>query len=113
MDSFDLVEEHEKDILTHAPEIPHEHMEAIDQEHILVHSSNQEQFYSVNTMLNKCDCKDFPHIRLCKHLAAVWHYSGGGKHLAPTTQPCLTVTIRTHFTSFSHMTHYVYVPEPP
>jgi len=65
-------------------------MEAINQERVLVRSSNQEQFYSVNTVLNECDCKDFPHIGLCKHLAAMWHYSGGGKHSAPTTQLCPT-----------------------
>jgi len=90
MDGFDLAEECKKDILARAPEIPCNRMEVIDQERILVRSSNQEQFYSVNTVLNKCDCKDFPRIGLCKHLAAVWHYFGGGKHSAPTAQPCPT-----------------------
>jgi hypothetical protein len=48
-------------------------------------SSNQEQFYNVG--FKDCNCKDFPCVKLCKHVAAVQHYFGGGKHSVPLTQP--------------------------
>ena len=46
-------------------------------------SSKEEKKNIVNTTLKECDCRDFPRVRLCKHLAAVQHYFGGAP-LAPS-----------------------------
>ncbi|KAH9173877.1 hypothetical protein EDB89DRAFT_2068386 [Lactarius sanguifluus] len=68
LDGFDLAKECKEEILARAPEIPRDRIEVINQERIL----------------------DFPHIRFCKHLAAVQHYFGGAKDSALTARPLPT-----------------------
>ena len=87
MDGADLGEQ---EICTRAPEIPLKLIEQVQEEHFLVCSSNQEIFYSINTILNSCDCLDFPQVWLCKHLAAVRHHFGipDPEPLASLAWPC-------------------------
>ena len=84
MEGSDLAKERTNEILTRAPEFPQDRIEQVDEERFLVRSSNQEKFYNVG--FKDCDCRDFPRVKLCKHVAAVQHYFGG-KHSAPPTQP--------------------------
>ena len=83
----DLAKECTNEILMHAPKFPQDWIEQVDEEHFLVNSSNQEIFYNVG--FKDCNCKDFPCVKLCKHIATIQHYFGG-KHSAPPTQPGLT-----------------------
>ena len=76
MDGADLGEQRKAEIRARAPEILLKLIEQVQEEHFLVRSSNQEKIYSINTILNSCDCLDFPRVRLCKHLAAVRHHFG-------------------------------------
>jgi hypothetical protein len=84
MEGPDLAKERTNEILKCAPKFPWDRIEQVDEEHFRVRSSDQEQFYNVG--FKDCNCKDFPHVKLCKHVATVQHYSGGGKHSAPPTQ---------------------------
>jgi hypothetical protein len=83
MHGDNLGEEREQDIRARAPEIPRAHIQQVEPERFLVRSSNQEKFYSIHSVLNECNCEDFPRVKFCKHLAAVQHYFGG----APVAQP--------------------------
>ena len=40
-------------------------------------SSNSNKSYRIDLDTTTCNCSDFPHICLCKHLAAVVHFFGG------------------------------------
>ena len=77
MDGFDLAKEHMEEILRCAPKVPPDHIEEVDPGHFLVCSSNQEN-YIVNSTSIDCTCKDFPRVKLCKHVVAIQHYFGGG-----------------------------------
>ena len=90
MDGFDLAKEHTEEILQRAPEVPPDRIEEVDPGHFLVRSSNQEENYIVNSTSIDCTCKDFPCVKLCKHVAAVQHYFGGGKCPVPFTRPGAT-----------------------
>ena len=64
-------------ILTCAPETPLRKIQKIDDLHFEVQSSNTNQSYHMDLNSIACNCKDFPRIRLCKHIAAVAHFFGG------------------------------------
>jgi hypothetical protein len=72
-----LAEKRRRQILTRAPETPLRKIQKIDDLHFEVQSSNTNQSYHVDLNSIACNCKDFPRIRLCKHIAAVAHFFGG------------------------------------
>jgi hypothetical protein len=60
-----------------APETPLRKIQKIDNLHFKVQSSNTNQSYHVDLNSIACNCKDFPRICLCKHIAAVAHFFDG------------------------------------
>jgi hypothetical protein len=77
MEGPNLAEKRCRQILTRAPETPLGKIEKIDDSRFKVQSSNTNQSYHIDLDTTTCNCKDFPRIRLCKHIAAVVHFFGG------------------------------------
>ncbi len=48
-----------------------------DNSHFDVQFLSSNKIYQVNVDTTSCNCSDFSHIYLCKHLVAVIHYFGG------------------------------------
>src|SRR5229473_5962469 len=84
MHGGDLAEQRRQQILRRAPETPLTQIRKIDDLHFEVQSSNSNKFHLINLVTTTCSCSDFPHIRLCKHIAAVVHFFGG---VDPGPQP--------------------------
>src|SRR5258708_4322989 len=74
MEGANLAETRHRQILMHAPETPVEKIRKNDNLHFDVQSSNSNIIYQVNLGTTTCSCSDFPHVRLCKHIAAVLHF---------------------------------------
>ena len=77
MEGLDLSEKHHQQILVWAPETPLANVQKINDLHFEVQSLNSNKYYQINLVTTTCSCSDFPHIHLCKHVAAVKHYFGG------------------------------------
>jgi SWIM zinc finger len=77
MHGRDLAKQRRQQILRHAPETPLTQIRKIDNLHFEVQSSNSNKSYNIDLVTTTCSCSDFPHIRLCKHIAAVVHFFGG------------------------------------
>ena len=77
MEGPNLAEKRHRQILTCAPETPIENIQKIDDLHFEVQSLNSKCSYHVYLDTKMCECKDFPCIQLCKHIAAVVHFFGG------------------------------------
>jgi len=73
-----------RQILMCAPETLVEKIQKNDDLHFDVQSSNSNIIYQVNLGITTCSCSDFPHVCLCKHIAAVLHFFGGAD---PRPQP--------------------------
>jgi hypothetical protein len=82
MHGNDLEEEQEVDVRARALKIPFTPIQQVKQEHFIVRSSNQDFFYSIHSVLNECNCEDFPSVKLCTHLAATQHDFGGSSLLS-------------------------------
>src|SRR5260370_40190047 len=78
MEGANLAETRRRQILMRAPETPVEKIRKNDDLHFDVQSSNSNIIYQVNLGTTTCSCSDFPRVRLCKHIAAVLHFFGGG-----------------------------------
>jgi hypothetical protein len=78
MQGPDLAEKRRKQILARAPETPLDRIKEIDKSHFEIQSTSSEKKYEVNLLTYTCTCLDFPRIQLCKHLAAIVHFFGGG-----------------------------------
>src|SRR6266849_3558046 len=78
MQGPNLAEKRRKDILARAPKTTQERIQQIDQLRFKVQSSSSEKTYEINLLTYTCTCLDFPHIQLCKHIAATVHFFGGG-----------------------------------
>jgi hypothetical protein len=77
MEGPNLAEKRRRQILMHAPETPITKIRKIDDSHFKVQSSNSSKSYHIDLDTTTCNCSDFPHIHLCKHIAAVVHFFGG------------------------------------
>ena len=77
MEGLDLSEKCHQQILAWAPETPLANVQKINNLHFEVQSSNSNKYYQINLVTTTCSCSDFPHICLCKHMAAVKHYFRG------------------------------------
>src|SRR5260370_15518702 len=71
MEGAHLAETRHRQILTRAPKTPLENIRKNDDLHFDVQSSNSNKIYKVNLGTTSCDCRDFPRIRIGKHIAAV------------------------------------------
>ena len=78
MQGLNLAEKHRKDILARASETPLERIKEIAESCFEVQSTSSEKLYEVNLLTYTCMCLDFPRIKLCKHVAVVVHFFGGG-----------------------------------
>ena len=68
----DLEEAHHEQILESTRNISPNSIRLVSNTEILVASeSNPGHCYPINLTQSTCNCKDFPRIRLCKHIAAV------------------------------------------
>jgi hypothetical protein len=77
MEGLNLAEKRRRQILMRAPETPVEKIKKIDDLHFEVQSSRSLECYQIDLSTMICNCKDFPNISLCKHIAAVVHFFGG------------------------------------
>ena len=77
MEGPNLAEKRRRQILKRAPETPLGKIQKMDDSHFEVQSSKTDQSYHIDLNTITCNCKDFPRIRLCKHIAAVAHFFGG------------------------------------
>ncbi|KAI0273022.1 hypothetical protein BGY98DRAFT_1099611 [Russula aff. rugulosa BPL654] len=77
MEGPNLAEKRCRQILKHAPETPLGKIQKMDDSHFEVQSSKTKQSYHIDLNTITCNCRDFPRIRLCKHIAAVAHFFGG------------------------------------
>jgi hypothetical protein len=77
MEGPNLAEKRRRQILTRAPETPVEKIKRIDDLRFEVQSSRSLECYQIDLSKITCNCKDFPNISLCKHIAAVVHFFGG------------------------------------
>ena len=77
MEGPNLAKECRRQILRRAPETPLENIKKIDDTHFEVQSSNSKSYYQTDLSTISCDCKDFPSISLCKHIATIIHFFGG------------------------------------
>ena len=87
MQGPNLAEKRRKDILVRAPETPLERIKEIAESCFKVQSTSSEKLYEVNLLTYTFTCLDFPHIKLCKHVAAVVHFFGGGLEAAELGPP--------------------------
>ncbi|KAI0252856.1 hypothetical protein BJV78DRAFT_1153479 [Lactifluus subvellereus] len=77
----DLAGERRRDILTSTKEISHDSIQQFDDTQFHVASQSRPgQYYAIDLCQSTCDCRDFPRIRFCKHIAAVYVYF---PHLCP------------------------------
>ena len=68
----DLIEQHWERIYMHAKTIPHDSIQQFDGTQFHVASvSRPGNYYAVDLSRLRCDCRDFPRIFFCKHMAAV------------------------------------------
>jgi hypothetical protein len=77
MEGPNLAEKRRRQILKRAPETPLGKIQKMDDSHFEVQSSKTNQSYHIDLNTITCNCRDFPRIRLCKHIAAVAHFFGG------------------------------------
>ena len=87
MQGPNLAEKRWKDILARAPETPLERIKEIAESRFEVQSTSSEKLYEVNLLTYTCTCLNFPHIKLCKHVAAVVHFFGGDLKVAELGPP--------------------------
>src|SRR5258707_6843424 len=88
MEGANLAETHRRQILMHAPGTPVEKIQKNDDLHFDVQSSNSNIIYQVNLGTTTCSCSDFPHVCLCKHIAAVLHFFlGADTGTQPPSKP--------------------------
>src|SRR5713226_1639100 len=88
MEGANLAETRRQQILMCTPETLVEKIRKNDNLHFDMQSSNSNIIYQVNLGTTTCSCSDFPHVRLCKHIAAVLHFFGGAD---PRPQPPVNV----------------------
>ncbi len=60
-----------------APKTPLKRIQKSNNSHFDVQSLSSNKIYQVNVDTTSCNCSDFPHIYLCKHLVAIIHYFEG------------------------------------
>jgi hypothetical protein len=85
LDGLNLEKSHQKDIEDMAKTITRDLIESFDDSQFHVASQTKlGHFYSINLAPPKCNCPDFPHIRFCKHIGAVYFHF---PHLRPADVP--------------------------
>jgi hypothetical protein len=77
MEGLNLAKKCRRQILTCAPKTPLTKIQMIDDLHFKAQSSKSLKSYQIDLNTITCNCSDFPHIRLCKHIAAIVHFFGG------------------------------------
>ena len=84
-EGLDLAAARRQEIEASARDIPLDSVLNFDSTHFHVASQSRPgEFYAIDLIQSACDCPDFPRIRFCKHMAAVYaHFP----HLCPTPTP--------------------------
>jgi hypothetical protein len=77
MEGLNLVKKCYRQILACAPRTPLSKIQKIDDLHFEVKLSTSNNIYHINLDTTTCSCSNFPHICLCKHIAAIAHFFGG------------------------------------
>jgi hypothetical protein len=77
MEGPNLAEKRCRQILMRASETPLTKIRKIDDLHFEAQSSKSLKSYQINLNTITCNCSNFPHIQLCKHIAAVVHFFKG------------------------------------
>ena len=77
LEGSDLVEKRLKEIHAHTLEIDADGIRNLGEDRYYVPSvSNPSCMYLVELNRQKCDCPDWPRVKLCKHVTAVAHFFG-------------------------------------
>ena len=74
MKGLNLAEKHCWQILTRATKTPLNKIQKIDDSHFKVQSLNTNRYYNIDLVTTTCDCSNFLHICLCKHIAGIVHF---------------------------------------
>jgi hypothetical protein len=85
LDGLNLEKSRQRDIEEMAKTITQDSIESFyDSQFHVASQTKLGRFYSINLAPPKCNCPDFPHIRFCKHIGAVYFHF---PHLRPVHVP--------------------------